>query len=108
MMMAGHRGLVSYEGQPTICYGCGETGHFKQVCPKRRRVGVATTEEPTLSWADIAVSGTRSLWSDGGVKEEEADHQSTQSGYGDEHQAENGEAMQEDNTFSTGVAPEPM
>ena len=57
MMIAGHRGLVSYEGEPTTCYGCGETGHFNQVCPKRRRVGVATTKEPTVSWTDIAVSG---------------------------------------------------
>jgi len=40
------------------------------------------------------------------VKEEEADHQSTETGYGDEHQAENGEVMQEDNKQSTGVASE--
>ena len=105
MMTAGHRGLVSYEGQPTICYGCGETGHFSQVCPKRRRVGIATTKKPTVSWADIAGSGTRSAWCDGG-EEEEADHQSTQTGYGDEHQAEDGEAMQEDNTRPTGVTSE--
>jgi len=39
-MIAGHRGLVSYEGQPTTCYSCGETGHFNQVCHKRRRVGL--------------------------------------------------------------------
>jgi len=104
MMMAGHRALVSYEGQLTTCYGCSETGYFKQVCPKRRRVGVETTKGSTLSWADVAVSGTRSLRSDGG--QEEADHQSTQTGYVDEHQAENGEAMQEDNTHSTGVASE--
>ena len=108
MMIAEHRGLVSYERQLTTCYGCSETGHFNQVFPKRQRMGVATTKEPTVSWSDIAVSGTRSPRSDGGVKEEEEDQQSTQMGYVDEHQAENGEAMQEDNTFSTGVAPEPM
>jgi len=51
-------------------------------------------------------SGTGSPRSDGGEKEEEVDHQSTQTGYGDEHQAENREAMQEDNTHSTGVASE--
>ena len=40
-------------------------------------MGVATTKEPTASWDDIAASGTVSPRSDGGVKEEEADHQST-------------------------------
>jgi len=69
MTIAGHRVLVSYEGQPTTCYGCGETGHFYQVCPKRRRVGVATTKEPRVSWADIAACRTRSPRCDGGVTE---------------------------------------
>jgi len=31
--------------------------------------------------------------SDGGVKEKEEDQQSIQTGYGDKHQAEDGEAM---------------
>ena len=106
MMIEGHRGLVSYEGQPTTCCGCDETRHFNQVCPQRRRVGVATTKDPTVSRSDIAVSGTRSPRSDEGVKEEEANHQSIQTSYGDEHQAEDGEAVQEDNTHSTGVALE--
>jgi len=65
MTMAGDRVLISYEGQPTTCYGCGETGHFNQYCPKRRRVGVAMTKELTAPWADIAASETRSLRSDG-------------------------------------------
>jgi len=67
MMIVGHRVLVSYEGrQPTTCYGCSETGHFNQVCSKRRSVWVTTTKDPTVSWAKIAVSGTRSPRSDGG------------------------------------------
>jgi len=106
IMIAGHRGLVSYEGQPTTCYGCGETGHFNQVCPKRRRLGFETTKEPKVSWADIAVSGNRSPRSDGGLKEREANQQTIQTGYDDEHQAEDEEAMQEDNTNSTVVASE--
>ena len=105
MTRAGHRGLVSYVGQPTTCYGCGETVHFNQVCPKRRRVGLAKTKEPTVSWADIAVSGIRNPRT-GGEEEEEADRQSIQMGYGDQHQAEDDDAMQEGNTHSTDVASE--
>jgi len=48
-MIAEHTGLVSYEGQPTACYGCGEMRHFNQVRIKRRRVRVETTKEPTIS-----------------------------------------------------------
>jgi len=69
-------------------------------------VRVVTTEEPRVSWADTAASGTRSPWSDGGLKVEEADHQSTQTGYGDERRAKDGEAIQADNTFSTVVTSE--
>jgi hypothetical protein len=60
MTIAGNRVLMSYEGQPMTRYGYGETGHPYQVCPKRRRVGVAASKEPIASWADIAASGTRS------------------------------------------------
>ena len=67
--------------------------------------GAAPTKGHTVSWADTAVSRTRSLRSDGGEEEEKADHQRIQTGYGDEYQAEDGEEMQEDNTRSTGVAP---
>jgi len=66
MTTARHIVLVSYEGQPTACYGRGETEHFYQVCPKRRRVRIVTTKQPTVSWADIAANGTRSPRSDGG------------------------------------------
>jgi len=40
------------------------------------------------------------------VKEKKADQQSIQTGFGDEHQAEDEEAMQEDNRNSIGVASE--
>ena len=40
------------------------------------------------------------------MKEKKADQQSIQTGFGDEHQAEDEEAMQEDNTNSIGVASE--
>jgi len=31
--IAGHRVLVSYDGQPMTCYRCHEAGHFHQTCP---------------------------------------------------------------------------
>jgi hypothetical protein len=31
----GHRVLLSYDGQPTTCYGCGDTGHLYPSCPKQ-------------------------------------------------------------------------
>jgi hypothetical protein len=41
LMTAGHRALISYEGQPATCYHCGEAGHLYQGCPKQRTVGSA-------------------------------------------------------------------
>jgi len=32
IVVTGHRTLIFYEGQPTTCYGCNETGHMYQVC----------------------------------------------------------------------------
>jgi len=54
LTIAGHRVLASYDGQPLTCYGCGDTGHVYQVCPKRRRTGRALTNETTTAWVDIA------------------------------------------------------
>jgi hypothetical protein len=36
MLIVGQRVLISYEGQPTIYYGCNETGHQYGECPHRR------------------------------------------------------------------------
>jgi hypothetical protein len=35
LTIEGHRVLISYEGQPTTCYGCGEIGHLYPNCPKK-------------------------------------------------------------------------
>jgi hypothetical protein len=37
LTIAGQRVLLSYEGQPSTCYNCGETGHMIQDCPSRRQ-----------------------------------------------------------------------
>jgi hypothetical protein len=36
--IANNRVLLSYEGQPITCYGCGTTGHLYQECPARLTV----------------------------------------------------------------------
>jgi len=39
MTIAGNRVLVSYEGQPMTCYGCGDTGYLYQFCPQAATSG---------------------------------------------------------------------
>jgi hypothetical protein len=38
MIIAGYKVLVSYNGQPSTCYACNESGHQYQDCPNRKRV----------------------------------------------------------------------
>jgi hypothetical protein len=52
-----HRVLVSFEGLPRTCYGCGDTGHMHQACPSRRREANKTVEPNTRSWAHILANG---------------------------------------------------
>jgi hypothetical protein len=57
MVNAGHRTLVSYDGQPSTCYRCGETGHEHQHCPNRPREIKPAKPAPENSWAKILVNG---------------------------------------------------
>jgi hypothetical protein len=53
MTIAGNRVIVSYEEQPATCYGCNDTGHQYQDCPRRKR---SVPREAVLSlstWVDI-------------------------------------------------------
>jgi hypothetical protein len=71
--VANNKVLLSYEGQPLTCYGCGNTGHQYQECPTRKNRQQTTghqfqdcptrsvrTQQPlnqaTTSWAEIVQS----------------------------------------------------
>ena len=54
LTVAENRVLLSYEGQPSTCYVCGETGHVLQTCPKRRHKGNATATLQRELYAAIA------------------------------------------------------
>jgi hypothetical protein len=56
IVIAGYRALTSYDGQPQTCYGCGDTEHIYNVCPKRR--GAKTTASATVdhTWANIVAA----------------------------------------------------
>jgi hypothetical protein len=54
----GYRVLISYEGQPTTCYGCNEIVYLYQVYPHHRRRARAEDMRATrTSWADVAAKG---------------------------------------------------
>jgi hypothetical protein len=57
LVLAGYRTLISYEGQPTTCYGCNEPGHLYTACPHRRRVRVEDRLAPATTWAAVAAKG---------------------------------------------------
>ena len=54
MMMAGHRVLITYEGQPITCFGCGAVDHLYIVCPNRRKQTEKAATTKNRSWANIA------------------------------------------------------
>jgi len=57
VVVAGHRALISYEGQPTTCHSCNEPGHLKTACPHRRRERAEFRPATTASCAEVAASG---------------------------------------------------
>jgi hypothetical protein len=55
IIVAGHRTLISYEGQ-TACYVCNEIGHLYQMCHQRRRTGAVNARTTWTSWSDVAAT----------------------------------------------------
>jgi hypothetical protein len=52
--------LISYEGQPATCYGCGGPGHQYTDCPTRRKQSNMTAGQTPRTWADIVQGGEES------------------------------------------------
>jgi len=59
MSIAGNDAIISYDGQPPTCYRCNETGHQQLECPRRKRLGLNSTTQPTPTWADIVSNKTQ-------------------------------------------------
>ena len=53
LTVANQRVLLSYEGQPPTCYGCGESGHMYQGCPARHKKGTKMTSVMAATYASI-------------------------------------------------------
>jgi hypothetical protein len=59
----GHRVLISYDSQPTTCYGCGETGHLYPTCPKRRAKGVEIQgRQPNTYGSAVAIPSSQTQY----------------------------------------------
>ena len=55
LTVAGHRVLISYDGQPLTCYGCGEADHMYSVCP-RQRTNTTRAIPTAATYASIVTS----------------------------------------------------
>jgi hypothetical protein len=54
LVIAGQRVLISYDGQPNTCYGCGDTGHLYPTCPRRQRRAPLPSPTTPVAYATIA------------------------------------------------------
>jgi hypothetical protein len=54
LTIAGYRILLSYEGQPATCYGCGEIGHLYQARPARRATETERQDPTKTTYASFS------------------------------------------------------
>ena len=57
--VAGNRIILSYEGQPVTCYGCGQEDHMYTTCPKRKRPSEARKLSHPESYATVLIHSPR-------------------------------------------------
>ena len=81
MLIVGQRVLITYERQPTTCYGCNEIGHQYGDCPHRKTAAPPQQPSHTESWAQILVNGPRTKRQD----EEKRDRREERGGPFDVH-----------------------
>ena len=55
----GYRALITYDGQPTTCFRCGDQGHQQTDCPRRRTPTPNQTSQNEKTWANIVRHITR-------------------------------------------------
>ena len=58
LSVAGCRVLLSYEGQPATCYGCGEVGHVYLGCPIRQKSNQARIAQTQQTYANVVSAPT--------------------------------------------------
>jgi hypothetical protein len=75
MTIDGHRALISYNGQPTTCYGCNNTGHYYQDCPSRKRIMLSDRVTQPSTWADIVANVDRTPNVSAACKDTETPHE---------------------------------
>ena len=51
--------MISYEGQLTTCYGCNETEHLYQGCPRRRTARETENANSIRLWVDVGARVSR-------------------------------------------------
>jgi hypothetical protein len=56
LTVAGYRTLISYDGQPATCYGCGDTEHLYQACPRRQMRSTLKHTERHSTYATVAAA----------------------------------------------------